>query len=65
MERRDSSLFPTLLSLFPSSFRLAQHSQSLANVTLYGEHLGCCWGAHPQQQFFGGRATRLADEGKG
>ena len=26
MERRDSSLFPTLLSLFPSSFRLAQHS---------------------------------------
>lgn len=26
MERRDSSLFPTLLSPFPSSFRLAQHS---------------------------------------
>jgi len=55
MEQRDSSLFPTLLSPFPSSsFRLRStcSTQLLANVTLYGEHLGCCWGAHPlwQQQ---------------
>ena len=62
MERRDSSLFPTLLSPFPSSFRLAQHS--LWPTLPYMVNILAA-GAHPPQQFFGGRATRLADEGKG
>lgn len=55
---------------FPHSlvrgFRLRStcSTQFLAKVTLYDEH-GCCWGAHPQRQFLGGTASRLADEGKG